>query len=287
MIQGITFRLHDAMPREAVGRWVAELELPPDSERAGVPTALITGVTGSPDISAAELDGQTRTPGSPGVSPADSARSRSVASADAGAPGDKDPRHIELQKRIARYEDAGHGACWLREAGIGGLAEAAMLHFDGLRYQLLAWCVMPNHVHALIETWERWPLAGVVHSWKSYTAHQANRILNRCGVFWQREYHDRYIRNAEHYRETLRYIEDNPVKAGLVEQASEWPWSSRRFRGATGSAGVTPAATIGSPGVTPAELGGESVASAGAVAPGQRTAAETAALPVRPPGSKR
>ena len=133
---------------------------------------------------------------------------------DAGAPS-ADWRTIELHRRIARYEDAGHGACWLRDPRIGALVEGALLHFDGQRYRLLAWCVMPNHVHALAEMISGFPLSKVLHSWKSFTANEANKILNRQGELWQRDYRDRHIRNAEHFEKAIRYIERNPVEAGL------------------------------------------------------------------------
>jgi putative DNA methylase len=137
-----------------------------------------------------------------------------------------DPREIELRKLIARYEDAGHGACWLRDRRIGALVEDALLHFDGQRYRLIAWCVMPNHVHGLIETREDRPLGGIIHSWKSYTAHAANQILGRSGELWFREYFDRFIRDERHFKNAVNYIEENPVKAGFVCRREEWRWSS-------------------------------------------------------------
>jgi REP element-mobilizing transposase RayT len=73
------------------------------------------------------------------------------------------------------------------------------LHFDGQRYRLLAWVVMPNHVHVLIETMTGHTLAAVLHSWKSYTAKEANRLLGRTGDFWQPEYFDRFIRDDRHF----------------------------------------------------------------------------------------
>ncbi|MFL6292456.1 MAG: REP-associated tyrosine transposase [Thermoanaerobaculia bacterium] len=141
-----------------------------------------------------------------------------------------DPREIKLQKLILRYEDAGHGACWLRNERVAAAVEDALLHFDGQRYRLIAWCVMPNHVHALIETWESWPLANVLHSWKSYTAHMANQILRRSGDFWFREYFDRFIREERHFANAVKYIEENPVKAGLARRPEEWRWSSSWWR---------------------------------------------------------
>jgi len=138
----------------------------------------------------------------------------------------KDPRDVELRRLISRYEDAGHGACWLCDGGIAILVENALLHFDDQRYRLIAWCIMPNHVHVLAETRADWPLAAIVHSWKSYTAHAANEILRRSGEFWFRDYHDRFIRDDRHLAKAVEYIEQNPLKAGLVSAQEEWRWSS-------------------------------------------------------------
>ncbi len=137
---------------------------------------------------------------------------------------------VELRTRIAAYEDAGHGACWLGDERIAALVEQALLHFDGVRYRLIAWCIMPNHAHVVVETWDRQPLAGTVHSWKSYTAHEANKLLGRTGEFWFREYYDRFIRNPEHLANAIEYVEANPVKAGLVKEKEAWRWSSARRR---------------------------------------------------------
>ena len=68
---------------------------------------------------------------------------------------------------------------------------------------------MPNHVHVLVEILPGHTLAGVLHTWKSYTAHAANRLLGRSGAFWQVEYWDRYLRHAEHYENAVRYIHGN------------------------------------------------------------------------------
>jgi REP element-mobilizing transposase RayT len=85
---------------------------------------------------------------------------------------------------------------------------------------------MPNHVHALLTPLAGLSLATVLHSWKSYTAKAANRALGLRGRFWSREYFDRYIRSEAHFREVKRYIEENPVKAGLCATPSGWPFSS-------------------------------------------------------------
>lgn len=152
----------------------------------------------------------------------------------------------ERHKRIETLLDAGHGECWLQRREIARIVENALLHFDGERYRLIAWCIMPNHVHVLIETRAGHPLAGVVHSWKSFTAKEINKVLGRSGEVWQREYFDRYIRDDRHMQAAIEYIEGNPVKAKLVESAEEWRFSSaKRRKGNAGGnelrAGGTPA----------------------------------------------
>jgi putative transposase len=129
--------------------------------------------------------------------------------------------------------DAGVGACWLGRTDITALVQEALLHFDGSRYRLLAWCLMPNHVHAIIEIVDDQSLTKIVRSWKSFTARRANEILNRTGPFWHPDYFDRYMWNEGHLERTIEYVESNPVKAGLVAAADGWRWSSAHFRRAS------------------------------------------------------
>jgi REP element-mobilizing transposase RayT len=137
-------------------------------------------------------------------------------------------RDLEKRRRIEAWIDAGHGACWLREDPLAQIVEDALLHFDLERYRLLAWTIMPNHVHILIETQDAWPISGILHSWKTWTAKQINAHLGRTGTVWQRDYHDRYIRDGEHLANVTRYIEQNPVKARLCADAKDWRWGSAR-----------------------------------------------------------
>ncbi len=123
---------------------------------------------------------------------------------------------LEKRTRIENYLDAGHGHCWLKQPSIANLVENAFFHFDKQHYLLLAWCIMPNHIHVLIKTKTDHPLHKIIHSWKSYTAKEANKQLGCTGVFWQRDYYDRYIRNDRHFAAVCEYIENNSVKAGLV-----------------------------------------------------------------------
>jgi len=125
-------------------------------------------------------------------------------------------------EKIEAYLDAGSGSCWLRQADIADMVAAAILHFDGARYRIHAWCVMPNHVHVLVELPPGIQLAGIVHSWKSFTAKAANARLGRTGEFWQPEYFDHLIRDQADFAHAVRYIEQNPVMAGLTA----WRWVS-------------------------------------------------------------
>lgn len=99
---------------------------------------------------------------------------------------------------LDRELDGGLGACWLRQAEFASLVEDALLHFDGQRYHLLAWCLMPNHAHVVVEMVGNNSLSKVVWSWKSFTAKQANAMLGRSGAFWDIDYFDRYMRNEDH-----------------------------------------------------------------------------------------
>jgi REP element-mobilizing transposase RayT len=137
---------------------------------------------------------------------------------------------MELRKRIARFEDAGHGKCYLRNPEIASMVETALLYFDDERYRLHAWAIMPNHVHMMFTPSNGFTPGRIMHSLKSYTSKEANRILNRDGIFWMEDYFDRYIRDVAHYWNAIRYIERNPVKAGLCEKDEEWRWSSARRR---------------------------------------------------------
>ena len=126
--------------------------------------------------------------------------------------------------------DKGWGECWLKREPIARLVEDAFLEFDGGRYRLHAWTIMPNHVHVLFTSMPNASLGSVISSWKRFTARQANRLLGRSGAFWQTEYWDRFIRNDEHFAATVSYIDQNPVKAGLIEEARLWPYGSARLK---------------------------------------------------------
>jgi REP element-mobilizing transposase RayT len=125
-------------------------------------------------------------------------------------------------ERIEEYLDVATGSCFLRKRAVAEKMVHALQHFDGARYRLFAWCVMPNHVHVVFQPLADHTLAEIVHGWKSYTAKEANRLLQRTGVFWQREYYDHLVRDGADFRRVVRYVLENPEKAGLLD----WPWVS-------------------------------------------------------------
>ncbi len=122
--------------------------------------------------------------------------------------------------RIEAFLDSGQGACHLAKPEIASLVQEALRHFRGQRYDLIAWCIMPNHVHVIVRPLEGYDLPGILHSWKSFTAKQANELLGAAGSFWQDEYYDHLIRDEEDFNHHLTYVLQNPEEAGL----KTWPW---------------------------------------------------------------
>ena len=144
---------------------------------------------------------------------------------------DEDPRLTRFDKKqlmklyrvnVDLHLNEGYGSCWLARESIGQLVAHALKFFENERYKLLAWCVMPNHVHVVLQPGDKFKLGDIVHSWKSYTANKANVILKRTGSFWQREYFDRIIRDNDELISTIDYVWINPEKAGLGKWKYRW-----------------------------------------------------------------
>jgi REP element-mobilizing transposase RayT len=123
--------------------------------------------------------------------------------------------HTRFSGAMERWLDAGHGSCALRQADCGGVVAESLRHFDGERFALSAFAVMPNHVHVLFVPAPEYTLEQIVKSWKTFSARKINSILQRSGALWQRDYFDRLIRDAKHFGNCVRYIRRNPVKANV------------------------------------------------------------------------
>jgi putative transposase len=124
-------------------------------------------------------------------------------------------------------DSAATGPTWLKQPEIARcVVDALQFGERHLKlYTLLAYCVMSNHVHMVIEP--SVPIARITKSIKGYTSRAANKLLSRTGErFWRDESYDHWVRDSEERNRVIRYIEMNPVKAGLVQEPEEWRWSS-------------------------------------------------------------
>jgi REP element-mobilizing transposase RayT len=155
----------------------------------------------------------------------------------------------ERQAILERYLDEDRTNPILSNPPLAALVRDALLFHAGQKYDLLAWCIMPNHVHLLLKPLPKGTppsrrlesgedtagtvailpaafhsLAEILHSLKSYTAHQAGKLGLVSGSLWEREYFDRWTRNDEAVEYYRQYIRNNPLKAGLVPTPTEYPW---------------------------------------------------------------
>jgi putative transposase len=170
---------------------------------------------------------------------------------------DTDQRRARHNKRLFAFFDqildkAESGPLWLKHPRIAAIVEAALLERYCELYTLWAYVVMANHIHALLQPKPSPTLSegceithiqlkDITKRLKGYTALEANRILNRTGQrFWQQESFDHWVRDDGEFYRIIAYIENNPVKAGLVAKAEEWPWSSAHERAKRGSSKIRP-----------------------------------------------
>ncbi|PYJ89702.1 MAG: hypothetical protein DME70_01630, partial [Verrucomicrobia bacterium] len=133
-------------------------------------------------------------------------------------PWDSKTKH-EYQKRFQdgreQWLDQGHGACLLKQSTIAALTADALRHFDRERYVLDAWVIMPNHVHVLLQPTIGHALPDILHSWKSFTAKEINRLTGSKGAVWQDENYDRIVRDFDELLRLRSYISRNPDEAKL------------------------------------------------------------------------
>jgi REP element-mobilizing transposase RayT len=135
-------------------------------------------------------------------------------------------RKRELYRRVEQHLDLGRGSCKLKNPIAAKIVQDSLLFHDGTKHDLHAWCVMPNHAHFLITPNEGFTLDRIVRPLKSFTAKKINRVFGKDGRFWQRDFFDRFARDDKHFETILKSIEWNPVKAGLTQDPTLWPYSS-------------------------------------------------------------
>ena len=123
--------------------------------------------------------------------------------------------HKRFSGTIEQWLDAGHGACLLRRPECSQIVAETLRHFEGERVAMISFVIMPNHVHALFVQNPLWPLEKLLQSWKRFTTREINKLLDRGGNLWQRDYFDRLVRDEKHFANCIRYIRRNAEKAGL------------------------------------------------------------------------
>ncbi|MEO7841277.1 MAG: transposase, partial [Anaerolineales bacterium] len=155
--------------------------------------------------------------------------------------------YLEARRYFGKWDayldKAEFGPRWLSQPETADIVKEAMQYRDGKVFDLHAFCIMSNHVHAVFKPLSKseWhsdiggseyhsdlpdlPLNKIMQSLKRHTARQANMILDRRGAFWQDESYDHVIRDNEEYVRIINYVLENPVKAGLVSQWDEWQWT--------------------------------------------------------------
>lgn len=137
---------------------------------------------------------------------------------------DERRRVLELHsEKIDRYLLSGHGACWMQRDDAAEIVASALRFFDAERYTLLAWCVMSNHVHVILQPRDSFSISSILQSWKGFTARKINELVGRSGNLWQRESFDRLIRNMDHLQQCIEYVWSNPEGIGR----SDWRWRWR------------------------------------------------------------
>ncbi len=140
---------------------------------------------------------------------------------------------VKLREELSQIETAiidpalnqGHGSCLFRDPENAALLQSALRLFDGKRYDLLAWCVMPNHAHVVLKTHPGETLEKILHSWKSFTSHEIHKLRGTSGTIWQKESYDHLVRDGEDLRNQVEYVLANPVKAGF----EDWEWAGDAY----------------------------------------------------------
>jgi REP element-mobilizing transposase RayT len=126
-----------------------------------------------------------------------------------------------FSERRQQWLDNGYGSCLLKLPDVAEIVRSALLHFDGQRYLLDEFVLMPNHVHIIVKLLPGHDLSSVLHSWKSFTAKEINKAIKGTGTIWQDESYDHIVRSDSQLKFYRKYIRENPAKAGLKQIKSQ------------------------------------------------------------------
>lgn len=146
--------------------------------------------------------------------------------------------YLEQRRLFGRWDaaldTAQSGPFWLRGPRIAELMTPSLHHRNGQVYDLIAYCIMPNHVHVVYTPLPKtdgdyYAMSAIMHSLKRYTARESNLLLGRTGAFWQHENYDHFVRDEAELGRIVHYTVNDPVKAGLVEHRQDWDWSFCKY----------------------------------------------------------
>ena len=133
----------------------------------------------------------------------------------------QEQEHLErFVWKLENWLDEGSGSCLLAEPDFRRLLEETLMHDEGRRVDHHSWVIMPNHVHLLFTV--RHPLHLIMKSWKGVAARKIGQ-----GSIWQQGYRDTMVRDAEHFRNAVRYIRRNPAK---LKRGTYTLWESERAK---------------------------------------------------------
>lgn len=119
--------------------------------------------------------------------------------------------HSRFEERI----DEGYGSCILKDAAVADEMERCLRHFDGQRYTLGSYVIMPNHVHALVRPLAEHTLSETLQGWKSVSAHNIKKLKGSAELVWLDESFDHIVRDEQHLEQFSEYITQNPIRAHL------------------------------------------------------------------------
>ena len=147
-------------------------------------------------------------------------------------------RDKEQRRLFGKWDDALHksqtGPFWLKEDKVASIVANSIHYHDGDWFDLLAYCIMPNHGHVVLRPYKKsddadYGLSQITHNIKRNSAKQANDVLGRSGAFWQHESYDHFARDEAELHRIIEYVLLNPVKAGLVQHWQDWKWTYCKY----------------------------------------------------------
>jgi len=134
---------------------------------------------------------------------------------------------ISFDELVEKYQNQ---TDWIKIPEISDIIQCSLFYHDGKKYDLVAFTLMPNHVHLILTPLKNinqtdYSISGIMHSIKSYSAKKCNQILKQEGQFWYHENFEHTIRDNNDMQRCLDYVINNPVKAGLVEEWTDWKYT--------------------------------------------------------------